>query len=91
MAFGGNVVLPRANVTTLQLAGITPGTGYDKIDVAGQLSFDGTLQMVARSLVPQLGQTFHLFNWGSEVWRICRNLSVAGTGRRTVLERVAAL
>jgi hypothetical protein len=67
MAFGGSVALQHANVTTLQLAGTTAGSGYDKIDVAGQLSFDGTLLVALQSFTPQVGEVFHLFSWGSEV------------------------
>jgi hypothetical protein len=65
MTFGGNVVLQHTNVTTMNLAGVTPGTGYDKIDVAGQLSLEGTLRIVLQSFTPQIGESFHLFTWGS--------------------------
>jgi hypothetical protein len=66
MTFGGNVVLQHTNVTTMSLAGGTPGAGYDKLDVAGQLSLDGTLRIVLQSFTPQVGESFHLFTWGSE-------------------------
>jgi hypothetical protein len=66
MAFGGNVLLQHSNVTTMHIDGTTPGTGYDKIDVAGQLSFDGNLSVALQSFTPQVGQSFQLFTWGSE-------------------------
>ncbi len=66
MTFGGNVVLQHTNITTLNLAGTTPGTGFDKIDVAGQLSLDGTLRIVLQSFTPQVGESFQIFTWGTE-------------------------
>jgi hypothetical protein len=66
LSFGGNVVLQHSNVTLMNLASATPGTGYDQINVAGQLSLDGTLQLLLQNFTPQVGQSFHLFNWGSE-------------------------
>ncbi len=66
LAFGGNVVLQNTNTTTLHLAGTAPGTGYDQIAVAGQLTFNGALQLVLQNFTPTVGEIFHLFNWGSE-------------------------
>ena len=66
LAFGGNVVLQNSNTTTMHLAGAAPGTGYDQIGVAGQLTFSGALQLVLQSFTPTIGESFHLFNWGSE-------------------------
>jgi hypothetical protein len=66
LSFGGNVVLQHSNVTLMNLASATPGTGYDQINVAGQLSLDGTLQLLLQNFTPQVGQSFHLFNWGTE-------------------------
>jgi hypothetical protein len=81
MSFGGNVTLQHSNTTTMQLAGTTPVTGYDKIDVAGQLSFDGALQIVLDGITPQVGNKFHLFTWGSETGRFSQlNLPALGAG-----------
>jgi hypothetical protein len=66
LTFGGNVVLQHSNTTTMHLAGAAPGTGYDQIGVTGQLTFNGVLQLVLQSFTPTIGESFHLFNWGSE-------------------------
>ncbi|HVU86080.1 MAG TPA: dockerin type I domain-containing protein [Pirellulales bacterium] len=62
LSFGGNVVLQNSNTTTMHLA----GTGYDQIGVAGQLTFNGALQLVLQNFTPTIGESFHLFSWGSE-------------------------
>jgi hypothetical protein len=81
MTFGGNVALQHTNITTLQIAGATAGSGYDKIDVAGQLSLDGTLQVNLTGFAPHVGQVFHLFTWGSEVGTFSQlNLPALATG-----------
>ena len=54
------------NITTLNLAGTTPGTGFDKIDVAGQRAPHGTLSIVLQSFTPQVGESFQIFTWGTE-------------------------
>ena len=68
LAFGGNVVLGHNNSTTMLVGGTAPGTGYDKIDVAGQISVDGTLNVATTAgFTPQAGEVFHLFTWSSQI------------------------
>ena len=55
----------------MELAGTARGTGYDAIDVAGKLTFDGTLDVVLiDGFQPQPGTTFlTCSNWGTSEGR----------------------
>jgi len=58
--FGGG------NVYTAEIAGLAPGTGFDKYIVAGRLSFGGTLKLVGLDgFQPHLGDRFDLFDGDS--------------------------
>jgi fibronectin-binding autotransporter adhesin len=53
----------------MEIAGLDRGSGYDALDVAGSLTFGGTLDVVTYgAFTPasfSAGQSFDLFNWGS--------------------------
>ena len=91
MSFGGNLVLGHNNGTTMYLGGTAPGAGYDQVGVAGQLSLDGALQLVLiGGFMPQVGETFQLFNWGSEIGTFAR-ADAADPARGVVVECVESV
>jgi len=66
VSFGGNMSLGEFSLTTLELGGLQRGSEYDAFDVAGNLSLNGSLNIVAYDLgsglfSPKLGDTFDLF------------------------------
>jgi hypothetical protein len=62
----GDVHFGGGNVYTAEVAGLAPGTGFDKYIVAGTLSFGGTLKLVELDgFEPHAGDRFDLFDWGS--------------------------
>jgi T5SS/PEP-CTERM-associated repeat protein len=63
--FGGNLALGVAASLVMELAGTTPGSGYDQVKVAGALALDGTLSVVLAGLAPAAGQSFDVLDWGS--------------------------
>ena len=66
ITFGGNVVYGTFNTLFMEIGGTTRGTQYDAIDVAGKLTFDGTLDVtLINAFVPTLGNAFNLFDWGT--------------------------
>ena len=66
MAFEGNLQLGFLSQLDLELAGHTPGTDYDTIDVGGTLGIDG---VIAVSLLdgfrPQIGDRFEVLRFGN--------------------------
>jgi hypothetical protein len=66
MSFGGNLVLGALTNLEVELAGLAAGSQYDQVHVAGQLSIDGTLEVVLiDDFTPSAGNSFNLFDWGS--------------------------
>jgi hypothetical protein len=64
--FAGDVVLGPASTLQIELGGTTPGSQYDQINVAGELTLDGTLEIsLINGFTPSAGQTFDILNWGS--------------------------
>lgn len=54
--------------TLIEIGGAAPGTGYDQINVAGQASFDGLLQIqILGGYTPAVGDSFTIFTYGSRV------------------------
>ena len=65
VAIGGDALLGASNVTTIQLAGTTPGTNYDVINVVGKMTLDGTLDVVLiNGFTPSYGDIFNVINAG---------------------------
>lgn len=67
MQFGGDVTFGAAATLEIEIAGITPGTGYDQVKVAGELTLGGTLKVLLTGLTPAAGQSFDILDWGSRV------------------------
>jgi fibronectin-binding autotransporter adhesin len=65
-SFGGDVLYGPSAVLELELGGLVRGTSYDALEVTGKLTLDGSLNVVfTGAFVPQYGNAFDLFNWGS--------------------------
>lgn len=68
VTFGGDVVYGTLATVEMELGGTARGTQYDAINVAGQLSFGGTLNVpLISGFQPQGGDVFNLFDWGTTV------------------------
>ena len=66
ITYGGNVVLGTFVTTDMEPGGTARGTQYDAMNVAGKLTFDGTLDVtLINAFAPQLGNAFNLFDWGT--------------------------
>ena len=66
VSYGGNVVFGTFNTLTMEIGGTARGNQHDALNVAGSLTFDGTLKVeLISSFQPQLGNSFNLFDWGT--------------------------
>ena len=62
----GSVVLGSSSLYLAEIGGTLAGSGFDKLVVAGDLQFGGTLRLVSwNGFAAQAGQRFDLFDWGS--------------------------
>jgi hypothetical protein len=62
--FAGNVTLGTS--LAMEIGGITAGTNYDRLNVAGQLAIGGELTVsLISGFTPGPGASFDLLNWGS--------------------------
>ncbi len=67
ITYGGDVVLGNFTTLTMELGGTARGTQYDAINVAGKLTFAGTLAVpLINGFSPALGDSFNLFDWGTK-------------------------
>ncbi len=59
VSFEGDVVLDTANTLNIELGGLTPGDDYDRLEIDGTASIDGTLDVsLINSFVPAVGNSF---------------------------------
>ncbi len=57
-----NVLLDPSNTLILDVGGSTPGSGYDRLDISGLATLDGTLDVdLMDGFTPSAGQSFNLF------------------------------
>jgi len=62
----GDMILGDTNDLTMELAGTTPGTGYDHLNVLGTAELGGNLNIVYYGgFSASLGQTFDLFDFAT--------------------------
>ena len=62
----GSVLFDTDSVLVMELGGLVRGTRYDALNVAGTLTFDGTLVLsLINGFNPTGGESFNLFDWGS--------------------------
>ena len=65
MNFSGNLTMGPLTNLFMELGGTSPGT-YDRIQVAGDLSLDGMLDMsILPGFTPSDGQSFNILDWGN--------------------------
>jgi hypothetical protein len=61
----GSLALGSGSQTNIELGGPSPGQ-YDQVDVAGQLTLGGTLNLILyNGFQPAAGDSFHIFDWGT--------------------------
>ncbi len=66
ITYGGDVVFGNLLTVNMEIGGLARGTQYDALNVAGKLTFGGTLNIVLiNGWVPSLGDTYNLFDWGT--------------------------
>jgi T5SS/PEP-CTERM-associated repeat protein len=66
VSFVGDVVLGPSSTLQIELGGTVAGTQYDRINVAGDLTLNGTLKIsLINGFTPGAGQTFDFLNAGS--------------------------
>lgn len=66
VGFGGDVAFGPASVLTLELGGLAPGTGYDRLDAAGDAALSGDLELLTiGGFAPPLGTSFTLLTCAS--------------------------
>jgi hypothetical protein len=66
MSFGGNVAFGPFAGLEIELGGTVVGDEYDQLDVTGDLTLGGTLQVVLiGGFAPGVGDTFDILDWGA--------------------------
>jgi len=69
----------------IELRGRTAGTQYDRLNITGAATLDGTLNVtLINGFLPSLGDSFRIMNYGSRTGAFVRvnGLSMPGTGLR---------
>ena len=66
--FGNNIGFGPTTTLEIELGGTTPGSGYDRVHVAGSLTLGGTLDVNLVDLgtgtfAPQAGNSFDILDW----------------------------
>jgi autotransporter-associated beta strand protein len=60
----GSLTLNSGSQTNIKLAGATPGTQYDQVQIGGPLSLDGTLLVsLINGFMPAVGNAFDILTW----------------------------
>ena len=67
VTFAGDLVVEATSPLDMELGGLLPGTGYDKIEVGGLLTLNGGILNVLywEGFTASAGNVFDLFDWGS--------------------------
>jgi hypothetical protein len=66
VSFAGGATLGGGTSLVMELGGTTAGNGYDRIQVAGELSIGGVLAVsLIGGFVPGAGTMFDILDWGS--------------------------
>jgi len=64
VSFGGNVLFAPAASLEIELGGTVAGDEYDHLDIAGDLTPGGALQIVLiDEFLPEVGDTFDILDW----------------------------
>ena len=77
----GNVVLGSNSISTFEIFGTNAGTGYDQFNVTGNLTYGGTLNLIAsNAIVPLTGTNFFsLFTATGTYTPNLTNVALAGS------------
>ena len=68
VSFEGNLTLADTNTLFIEIGGITPGSQYDRLTIAGNASLDGTLDVsLINGFTPSGGQQFTILTASSIV------------------------
>lgn len=66
VTFHGDLTLGSANLLTMEIGGLVPGTGFDQLLVSDTIAFGGTLQVtLINGFTPSAGNSFQLFSAGT--------------------------
>ena len=66
VSFGGDVVLGSGAKLEIELGGGSPGSGHDALNVAGNLTVDGVLELrLINGFTPSIGQEFEILTFSS--------------------------
>jgi hypothetical protein len=79
LTFTGNVPEDSSGVVNIEIGGLTPGTQFDRLDITGNATLNGTLNVsLINSFFPSPGDTFRIINYGSHtgVFRFLNGLSL---------------
>jgi len=64
ISFGGDVAFTPSNALLLEIQGLAPGSGYDQVNVAGNLQAGGSIDLaVDPGLALSAGDSFTLLSW----------------------------
>lgn len=67
VSLAGDAVFGAGNQLTIEIAGVTRGTGFDALLVTGHLTLGGALNVtLLNGFTPAKGQQFDLFDWGTQ-------------------------
>jgi hypothetical protein len=61
--FGGDVFYGGGATLAIEIGGTAAGTGFDQVQVAGDLSLAGTLEVSLLGFAPAAGNSFDILNW----------------------------
>jgi T5SS/PEP-CTERM-associated repeat protein len=65
ISFGGDVLFSASALLAIELGGTVGGDEYDRLNVAGDLTLGGTLQVsLIYDFAPDVGDTFDILDWG---------------------------
>jgi len=63
---GGNVEFGESATLEIEIGGLTPGTQHDRVNIAGQATLNGTLELsLINGFVPAPGDSFTVMTFGS--------------------------
>ena len=80
VTLGGNVVMGQSATTKIELGGLTPGSQYDKINVTGTATLNGTLDVTTiNGFRPAHNNSFDILHFGSRSGDFAlKNLDLGG-------------
>jgi hypothetical protein len=88
--FGGNAAWSSSATLKIDLNGLQAGTGYDRLEIAGNATLGGTLE-VSAGFTPQVGASFEIISFGSVVGEFASYEGLdLGNGLKLVPERTGS-